>query len=212
MLRHGQAHSNVQEIMSSFPETFDNPLTDKGVKMAKEAAKILQTKNIDAIFASDVLRAKQTAEIVAQTLGLTVTFDQRLREIDFGSFNGKNIRELEGIVDGSPIDTTELKRRIKPGGKMIGYAFAGGEDYPDIAKRMYNFLQDIEKKYEGKIIVIVSHQSPLCLLEEKVKDIEVMQISKTIPGYVQIHTGEVRELTAEYNKITKSELQELKPV
>ena len=201
MLRHGQAISNTKDTMSSWPETFDNPLTEVGVGMAQEAAKALKAKSIDLIFASDVLRAKQTAEIVAKALGIEIIFDERLREINFGSFNGKNLKELEelaglklhGFADG----IENLKRWVKPGGNFPGYGVAGGEDYSLVQKRVFGFLQNIDARYTGKNILIVSHQSLLCLLEEKAKDIPLMQIGKKIPGYLQMHTGEVRALTAD---------------
>src|SRR3989344_4024628 len=98
MLRHGEAISNAKDIISSWSETFENPLTERGVEMIKEAANILKLKNIDLIFASDVLRTKQTAEIVGQALGLPVQFDERLREIGFGSMNGKPTEELEALL------------------------------------------------------------------------------------------------------------------
>src|SRR3989344_9509754 len=91
ILRHGEAQSNVQEIFSSWPETFENPLTENGVEMINNAVEILQDKNIDLIFASDVLRAKQTAQMVADALKLEVKFDARLREIGFGSMNGRSV-------------------------------------------------------------------------------------------------------------------------
>lgn len=196
MLRHGEAVSNTKDTMSCWPETFENPLTDNGVAMIEKAARVLQEKKINIIFASDILRTKLTAQIVARELNVEIIFDQRLREIDFGTYNGKSVWELEKVVDGSPLDIAELYRRVKPGGRMLGYRMSGGEDYQDVQDRMAAFLQDINSRYAGKTMVIISHQSPLWLLEERVKGIKLMEIGKKIPSYEQMHTGEVRELTA----------------
>ncbi|MBX4200650.1 histidine phosphatase family protein, partial [Candidatus Parcubacteria bacterium] len=81
LLRHGQAISNVENIVSSWPELFENPLTEKGRGQVEEAAKKLQGKQIDIIISSDILRTKETAQIVAKTLGLPIEFDPRLREV-----------------------------------------------------------------------------------------------------------------------------------
>src|SRR5258706_3755800 len=98
LLRHGEALSNVKNVVSSWPETFENPLTERGVEMIKESAEKLKDKNIDLIFASDLLRTKQTAEIVGKTLKLEPEFDKRLREISFGIMNGGPIEDLDAKI------------------------------------------------------------------------------------------------------------------
>lgn len=178
MLRHGEAVSNATEVFSCWPETFENPLTPRGVAMANEAAAILEDKGIDLVFASDILRAKQTAQIAAEKLGLEIVFDERLREIDFGDFNGKPIGEIGKYIGD---------------GKMVGYDAVGGEDYGDVKKRMADFLQEIDGTYEDKVILIVSHQSPLCMLEEWAKEIPLMEMVK-MEGYRQMEKAEVRKL------------------
>src|SRR5947207_3255670 len=88
LVRHGQALSNVKNVISSWPETFENPLTEIGVEQAKEAASFLKDKNVDLIFSSDVLRVKQTAEIISKAIGVDIIFDERLREYNVGVLNG----------------------------------------------------------------------------------------------------------------------------
>ena len=73
LLRHGEALSNVKNVVSSWPETFKNPLTAKGKEQIAESAKKLKSKGVNLIFASDLLRTKQSADIVAKALNL-VTF------------------------------------------------------------------------------------------------------------------------------------------
>lgn len=186
LLRHGEAVSNATNVISSWPETFDNPLTARGVEMIADAAVILQEKNVDVIVASDVLRTQQTAQIVATALGLDVQFDERLREIGFGDMNGRPVAELE----------SKIGRCAFPGYRMFD-----GEDYLDVLERAFACLQDLEKTYLGKTIVLVSHQSVLCLLEEKVKGLGLLEIINEIPGYLQMEKGEVRELTTETPEI-----------
>ena len=90
LIRHGQALSNVKSVCSCFPETFHNPLTETGVQMVEASVHILKDKQIDLIFSSDVLRAKQTAGIVGNALNIEPEFDIRLREINFGIFKACN--------------------------------------------------------------------------------------------------------------------------
>ncbi len=68
ILRHGQSIKNKKRISAGWPEVFYSPLTEKGKKQIKEAAKKIKKKKINLIFSSDLLRAKQTAEIFADAL------------------------------------------------------------------------------------------------------------------------------------------------
>ena len=188
IMRHGRAISNVKEIMSSWPETFDNSLTEHGVITVQDAAGHLKEKHIEMIFASDLKRTAQTAAIMSEALGLPPQFDARLREMDFGSMNGKPVNEIRSIMG----------RYQGP-----GYAQFGGEDYKDTSRRVSEFLKDVEGKYQGKTILIVSHQAPLTLLEEKVCDIPLLEITK-IPDYIQIQNAEIRDLNKIVAKVKLS--------
>lgn len=151
ILRHGEAVSNIKGFVSSWPEKIDNPLTEIGVEQAKKVTQMILLENIDLIFSSDVSRAKQTAEIIAEQLGKKVEFDKRLREIDFGTFNSKPIADFIGHFDSQ-------EKRIK---EKVPH----GESYEDILKRVKSFIEDVEKIYDNKKILIVSHQAPLFILE-----------------------------------------------
>ena len=91
-MRHGEAEHNVKNILSS---DINNPhhLTEKGIEETKKATKELKNKKIDIIFASPLMRTTETAEIVSDELSINVKdiiYDERIREHDFGNFNGQN--------------------------------------------------------------------------------------------------------------------------
>lgn len=151
ILRHGEAISNVKDIVSSWPEKFENPLTEKGKIQVEKIVTRLKENNIDLIFSSDILRAKQTAEILGEKLKIIPEYDKRLREIDFGIFNTKTADEFTDYFK-------DPKERIQ--GRV-----PGGESYEDISKRMGDFLKDTETNYQNKNILIVSHQAPLFVFE-----------------------------------------------
>ena len=157
-MRHGQAISNVKEIVSCWPEKFKNPLTKLGKEMVKESAEKLKDKNIDLIFASPLLRTQQTAEIVEKKLKIKtkVKTDKRLREQSSGIFNGLSFAKLTSFF--GELDPKRFRMRPEK-----------GETYIEIKKRMVDFLKDIDKKYEGKNILIISHELPLLLLDSAVK-------------------------------------------
>lgn len=186
LLRHGQAISNVQRILSSWPETFYNPLTAKGVKQVNTSAKKLknicakQDHDIDLIFASDLTRTKQTAQILGKTFDVNVKFDKRLREYSFGKFNGTFEREFDLIL----IDN---KNRFKEN-------ILGVENYKQITKRMWSFLTDINKKYSSKNILIVSHQVPLSLLLGKIHNLSAEQIFQKYFNKEEINNAQIIEI------------------
>lgn len=183
ILRHGEAVSNVKNIISCWPEKFKNPLTNNGKEQIKKAARELKDKNISLIFASPLLRTRQTADIVGKALKVKPKPDKRLREIGFGNLNSKTVEEFESHFKG-------LSERIK--GRVHG-----GENYTEVSRRMFGFLKEINQKYKNKNILIVSHQAPLLLLRAKVKDVSILESIKRL-----------EEIFKE-KRITKGELIEL---
>lgn len=183
ILRHGEAKSNAKDIVSCWPEKFKNPLTRKGILQIKNAAKKLKNKNIDLIFASPLLRAQQTAEIAGKALRLKVKSDRRLREIGFGTFNSKSVKNFEEYFKNSQ---ERIKKKVP-----------GGENYEEVSKRVFSFLSETDKKYAGKNILIVSHQAPLLLLSGKVWGYSISKSIERINnifGEKRINKGELIEL------------------
>ena len=182
LLRHGEALSNVRRLNSSWPETFKNPLTKEGVGMVKKSLQTFIKKghHVDVMFSSDLLRTKQTAEIATKMLKVKkITFDKRLREIDFGNANGMPIEELlyMGFVK-----------------KRIHNHFKQGEDYYSLLRRVLSFLKELDKKYKGKTILLVSHQAPLWVLENRVEGYSLREGLKRVPRDKRNTRGELREL------------------
>jgi broad specificity phosphatase PhoE len=110
-LRHGATDWNRQ---GRFQGRTDNPLNDDGIAQAHAAAEKLRAVELGHVVSSPLLRAVQTAEIIANVASKTVTLDRGLIELDFGSFEGKAVRELmmqhgassaQGLVDMLPADS-----------------------------------------------------------------------------------------------------------
>lgn len=151
LVRHGEAENNVANILNSAPNLNTYHLTEKGKKQIKNLTKILNSptgeEKIDLIFSSPLLRAKETAEIISKETKVEITFDERLREVDFGEFNGKTVEEFD-----KKFPTRESRSKID------GYGIETGEQ---IRERISDFLADLNKKYSGKNIIIVSHGDPV---------------------------------------------------
>jgi len=90
-LRHGATDWNRQGL---FQGRTDNPLNEDGLKQAHEAADLLRDVGISRIVASPLLRAARTAEIIADAIAVPLTIDAGIIEFDFGSFEGRPVRDL----------------------------------------------------------------------------------------------------------------------
>lgn len=180
ILRHGESEMNKKGIIISLlPEKIPCPLTQKGKREIKKICQKLKREKIDLIISSDLLRAKETAEIVGKELGIKPFFDKRLRDIKAGIFEGKKLSQFLSFWK-----SYEERFFKKP---------KGGESYNDLKKRMYKFLKEIEEKYSGKTILLISHQRPLAMLEGAVKGFEPKEFLKKIEPY-KLKTGELREI------------------
>ncbi|MFH0890769.1 MAG: class I tRNA ligase family protein, partial [Candidatus Liptonbacteria bacterium] len=152
--RHGEATTNTTDTISCapVPGTFD--LTEKGVERAKALGERIKKKGgVDLIVASDLLRTRHTAEIVSGILGgAEVILDERLRETNFGpEYNNQNVAKFE---------------RDFPYAHRLNNAPPGGESRMQVRARMLDCVIELNRKYEGKKILIVSHGDPLLSLQE----------------------------------------------
>ena len=146
-LRHGEAENNRLKIISSYPEKKKYLLTVKGAKEIEKLIPWFKKKYIDLVFSSDLLRTKETAQIIAGALNKKIIYDKRLREHDFGIYNGCTHKDWHSLF----------------GNKTNQYSVRppGGENLSDVKKRMMDFLKFLDAKYEGKNILIVSHANPI---------------------------------------------------
>lgn len=144
LMRHGEAENNVQNIFDGTDEQ-KFPLTEKGRTDAHARGKEFKNKDITRIFSSPFARTKETAEIIVAELDIAasdIVFDERLRELNFGSFAGQGkMQEYLAYRDSHAY--TE--------------AFPGGESYQDAKRRFGDFLYEIEREFFGENILIISH-------------------------------------------------------
>ena len=153
VMRHGEAENNVQGIVSYKLEDVYH-LTEKGMTQVKTAATKIKNEGIDLIISSPIMRTKETALAVAETLGLSadaVIFDTRITEVNTGDFNGSNIDEYRSYF------TSTLEKFSKPS--------PNGENLEQMKARIGEFLYEIDQKYKGKKILLVAHEYTLWLMD-----------------------------------------------
>jgi 2,3-bisphosphoglycerate-dependent phosphoglycerate mutase len=94
LVRHGETDWNADGRLQGHT---DRPLSDYGRRQAAQLADALEGERFDAIYASDLARARETAEIVAERLRLPVVLDPDLREKDWGNWEGLTSTERLGV-------------------------------------------------------------------------------------------------------------------
>lgn len=155
LVRHGEAGHNIDNIINSDPKNKDKyPLTKKGIVQVKKSAALLKKlkTSVDAVFTSDFIRTKQTAQIIADSLGVKkVISDKNLREIYCGTLDGGNIKRYHEFF--SSLEEKFMKRPPE------------GESLRDVAGRIFSFIKGCEKKFKNSTIMIVGHEYTLWMFE-----------------------------------------------
>ncbi len=184
LLRHGKNihQTEKKDILYNWPD--DTPpceLIEEGIKEVQKAGENLKDKNIDIIFCSDIFRTRQTAGLVSEIIGLEkdkIIYDERLRDINWGIFAGKNEKQAWDFYNHELI-------------KKINLAPPQGESWIECQQRMILVLKEIEAKYENKNILIVSHGDPLWLLEGYLRGLDSKELIINNTRQV-LKTGEIR--------------------
>jgi probable phosphoglycerate mutase len=94
LVRHGETDWNAEGRLQGHT---DRPLSDFGRRQAQQLAAELEDEGLEAIYASDLARARETAEIAGQQLGLPVVLDADLREKDWGTWEGLTAAERDHV-------------------------------------------------------------------------------------------------------------------
>lgn len=131
LARHGETADNAAQ---RFQGRRNPPLNDRGREQAAELAEALRAEGIVSLWASPLLRAAETAQIVAEILGLSVQTDDRLREIDVGDWAGRPYAEVMAEHPG------ELERWAAGD---FTFRFPGGESLEEQKVRVVAALEEI---------------------------------------------------------------------
>lgn len=137
-VRHGEVENPDQIKYGRLPGF---PLTQNGKSQVEVAAEKLVGAGIEAIYASPLLRTKQSAEIISQKLGLPIIYDDRLLEHDHGKYTGVKIEEY----------------------KKMEYWRDGAETLEKCGDRVLDFLYDVKSQNKYSAIAVVGHGGPIVM-------------------------------------------------
>ena len=159
--RHSKTLWNQEKKLQGWQ---DSPLTKEGINDALLLKERIKDIAIDYCYSSPINRAKQTSEILFDH----VILDDRLKEMNFGLYEGKNITQL---VNDKQYDT------------LWNYPddnirLPGGESYIEVQKRLQNFINEIYRKYNDKTIFITIHGMLFIILHGLMLDYKINELVK----------------------------------
>lgn len=181
IMRHGEAMNNTDAIISSDPLA-PHHLSEKGRKQVVDATKNTLLKDVDIVYSSPFVRTKETTEILTKALNWKedmIKIDSRIGELDAGEWNGRKVNEFFDMFEG--------KDRFTEGPEK-------GENFLMINKRVGDFLYDMEAKYSGKKILIITHEIPSALMSSISRGLNRDEIMKLWKGGEAIANAEIKKL------------------
>jgi probable phosphoglycerate mutase len=145
IVRHGQSEGNRDRVFTGHGPS---PLTERGREEARCVATRIAASPVDALFSSDLPRAVQTAEPIAELTGVPIVQDSALREKNFGDLTGMSFSELEAKHPDVWRGLLARDTRFQP---------PGGESHAMCRERVSGFLSRLFESRTSGRVVLVSH-------------------------------------------------------
>jgi broad specificity phosphatase PhoE len=167
LARHGESDWNAA---NRFQGHRDRPLTDLGRRQADALAELVAQENVDAIYSSPLIRALETARIVAARTGREVTELDGLREVDTGSWSG--------------LSRAEVQERFPEGFERWiagGSGWEDGETYEEMGERVLRAIRAIAAAHPNGRVLVVSHGGPIRAVQSAAEGIELHEYRRLRP-------------------------------
>lgn len=146
LVRHGVSELNHGDVVSGGSSNPD--LTNQGVSNIKKISQHLDLDKVDIVYASPLKRAYKTAQLLVP--GKSICRDDRLKEMDFGAWDGLHATELAqdfpDSFDYMGLFSNEYAKHAQ-----------GAESYDDVVKRTSEFLNDVKSANSQKTVMVVCH-------------------------------------------------------
>ena len=193
-MRHGEVDGNSTQAGGrlTFAGWVDKPLTARGETQAQAVAKRFEREKLEAIYSSDLSRARRTAELIAQPHKLEVRVESAFRELSYGVWEGLGLEEIER-------DWLDLWRARQADAENV--APPEGENYADLWRRLKPAWESLVNGFGKEAnVVLVAHngtiRTMIChLLGAPVNNLKRIQTSNCGVTLVEI----AREANIEYS-------------
>lgn len=147
LVRHGQTPTTGKILPGRAPGLY---LSDKGRAQANQVAKRLAVLPVTAIYSSPMERTWETAEPIAERLGLPITEEPGLIEGDFGDWTGADLPKLQKLPEWRTVQQ-----------QPDAFRFPNGESFAEIQDRMVATIRKLRQQHAGGTVVCFSHADPI---------------------------------------------------
>jgi probable phosphoglycerate mutase len=144
-VRHGETAWNAEGRIQGH---LDSPLNEEGLAQALLVGERLAHERIDALYASDLGRVRQTVQPLLDRTGLAPRVTERLRERHLGVFQGLTSRECQARY---PEDYARFH------GRDVDHVVPGGESIRQVNARVAALFTDLAREHPGQVVVAVTH-------------------------------------------------------
>jgi len=176
LIRHGETDWNIE---GRYTGQSDVPLNARGLEQANSLAEQLQGRKIDVIYSSDLRRAHQTAEALAESCGVRILIDPRLREVHQGEWEGMLFKDIRARYS----QAWEQRAR-----DPLLVAPPGGETVGEVRARVLEALREILQQHPDGHLAIVSHGLVLALIKVHIAGLPIETVWDHIPNNAEPET------------------------
>lgn len=145
LIRHGETDWNAAGRLQGHSDT---PLNALGRVQAQQVARRLANEPVRGLYASDLARSVETAAIIGHAVGLTVVTSPRLRERQYGAWEGLTSAEIQARY---PAQFDQWRAR------SVDFAPPDGETRTQLLARALAELQAISQRHPGELVIVVTH-------------------------------------------------------
>lgn len=169
LIRHGQSEWNA---IGRWQGQADPPLDETGRQQARHTARQLRSQHLDALVSSDLLRARETAQIIAEATGLAVVLEPRLREVHLGDWQGLLSDDIRARWPEQMRLWLESPLETRP---------PNGESIRELADRVLAAADDIAARYPDQCVGVVAHELPIAILVTQASGIPLERLRAHMP-------------------------------
>jgi broad specificity phosphatase PhoE len=181
LVRHGETESNRAGLALG---RADVPLNDHGLKQAKMLANALAEEPFTAVYTSPLVRARQTAESIAERHSLTPIVEPRLIEMDVGELDGLTFAEVRRRYPGL------MEKWASPEGPAT--ALLGNESLADVLERAWQTLEELAGRHGDESVCVVTHNFVILGVLTRALGMELAQFRRLRHGVAAVSVLDFR--------------------
>lgn len=166
LIRHGETDWNVERRCQGQE---DPPLNSQGREQALLLADALSGISLDVLYSSPLARARETARILKERLGVSLHLEPRLMEIHLGDWGSRLVTEVA---------ENDAERYLRWDTDPWSVTPPGGESLFQVRERVHAAGDEIVRRHKGKTIGLVAHRIPLAMLKIRYEHLDSSLLRK----------------------------------